>query len=875
MSTSLPVGVVTIVFTDVEGSTALWERLGDACRPVLKQHDEIVRAAVAGAGGTEVKHEGDGFMLAFERPSAAVAFAMQAQADLAAHQWPAEVGQLLVRMGMHAGEPIPTADPEGRPDYAGPVVNRAARIADAGHGGQVLLSSAAFNLVRTDLPEGASARSLGLHRLRGLEQPEEIYELTYPATPRETFPALRTLDQHPHNLPVQLTSFVGREEELSELLVMLGDATIRLVTLLGPGGVGKTRLALQAAAESVARFGDGVWLVELAEVRQAERVAEEIATTLGIAAGAPRGPASQVCEHLAGREALLVLDNFEQVAAAAPLVGDMLRAAPQAKCLVTSRTTLRIAGEKVFDVPPMPVPQAGAPPEQMARCDSVTLLSERAATHRAELPLTDENAAAVAELCARLEGIPLAIELAASRLRSMTVQEVLQRLTRRFEFLASRHLDLPPRQRALRAAIEWSYDLLSPELRSLLAQLSAFSGGFFMDAAEAICESPDIFEDVLDLCDNSLLSSTETAGRTRYYMLESIADFAATHLGDEEAAMIQERHAQHFLALALARANQASGPEEAAAFADLEADLDNLRAGMDWAESNGNDRMTAEYADALAPFLWRRGHWQEQLDRVQAGLAAAERLEPPDLPLLGRLLYNHAAAAQDRGDAEAAAQICERGLAIAQRSADVESQAMFSNLLALALRSRGQLEEAREHLEESLGLLRDIGHSRGEGMTLHNLGLLVQGAGDRQTAQQFYQQALPLRRQVGDERGAAETVNNLGVLAEQEGRLDEAGALYRDALGSYLRLQDALGIAVSTCNLGEIAEKTGDLTLAAELLAPAQKALSELGSVYADHAAQCLERVRAALPEAPSSQPLPWRQALLAAAERAVEEVSQ
>ncbi|MFQ6134156.1 MAG: tetratricopeptide repeat protein, partial [Armatimonadota bacterium] len=432
--------------------------------------------------------------------------------------------------------------------------------------------------------------------------------------------------------------------------------------------------------------------------------------------------------------------------------------------------------------------------------------------------------------------------------------------------------DRPPRQRALASAFEWSHDLLSPASRALLAQLSIFRGGFVMGAAEAICDGPRIFDGVLDLCDHSFLSSQETAGRTRYLMLESIRGFAAARLEPELSEPLRARHAHYFLSFAQERDAKASGPDEATAFAELTDELDNLRAGMGWAVSTCNDRMAAEYAAALATFLWRCGHWQEQLECVDMGLEAAQRLDPPDVRLLGRLLYCRGVTAHDRGENQSAIEAGERGLRVAAKAGDSEGEILFLNLLALAARRSEEPARSRRLLEKALPLSREIGHPRCQGMTLHNLGLLAQTSGDPATAERFYREALPLRSEAGDERGVAETLNNLGVLAEADERLAQAQTLYRDALKSYVRLRGTLEIAVAVCNLGEIAHKSGDLAGAVELLAAAATALSELGSVHAEHAAQAFEGARAELSQEISPAPLPWREALLTAAEKALAE---
>ena len=540
---------LTIVFTDVEQSSALWERLKGEFYAVVQRHDAIIRDCLERTGGTEVKSQGDGFMAVFGEAAAAVAFAERLQHALATESWPAAVGQLRVRVGMHTGQPLEARGPDGRPDYYGPVVNRAARVADAGHGGQVLLSAATATAVALALPPGTGLRSLGRHRLRGLDEPEEILQLTHVGAAAEQFPPLRTLDVRAHNLPVQLTSFVGRERELERLAELLQTTHPRLITIMGPGGVGKTRVALQAAADAIVAFADGVWFVDLSETTAAERVPQEIAAALRLHTD---DAAAEVERYLAQRQVLLVLDSAEQVEGLASLLSQLLRAAPGVKCLVTSRALLHMPGERVFELEALPLPEPGTRPEALLNYDSVALLIERARAMGATVEVTAQTAAPLAQICRELDGIPLALELAASRLRHFSPADLLQRLDQRFELLVSRHPDLPERQRTLRGVLEWSYELLPVNLRLLLARLSVFHGGMSPDAVAEVCGADDPWTELADLADQSLLRREETAGKARYTMLVNIREFAAGQLSAQERAALHPRHAEVFLRRATA-----------------------------------------------------------------------------------------------------------------------------------------------------------------------------------------------------------------------------------------------------------------------------------------------------------------------------------
>src|SRR6266540_1118108 len=526
--TELPTGTVTFLFTDIEGSTRLLQELGDRYTAILGEHAAIVRRAAAEGGGVQVSTEGDSFFLAFRSPVGAVRAAVAAQRGLATHDWSAGP-PVRVRMGLHTGEAVPGGD-----NYVGIDVNRAARIADAAHGGQVILSEATRGLVERSLPDGASLRDLGEHRLKDIAHPEHLHDLVIESLPSE-FPPPRTLDARPNNLPLQLTSFVGREEQIAEIRQLLGRT--RLLTLTGAGGTGKTRLALQVAAAILTEYRDGSFFVDLSSVTDPALVLSVTALALGVPEMAGRPILEAVRDHLHDKELLLVVDNFEQVAEAGPAIQELLTASPKLKVLVTSRVVLSLRGEQEYVVPPLEPPDPERLPDvlTLGRFEAVRLFTERALAVRPRFRLTEENAPAVAEITARLDGLPLAIELAATRTKVLTPQQILPRLQKRLSILTSGARTVPERQRTLRGAIAWSHDLLDDAERRLFARLSVFSGGWTLESSEAVCDPEglglDALEGLTSLVDKSLVRRTEPAeGDPRFSMLETIREFALEQL---------------------------------------------------------------------------------------------------------------------------------------------------------------------------------------------------------------------------------------------------------------------------------------------------------------------------------------------------------
>src|SRR5215218_4985898 len=522
---------LTFLFTDVEGSTFLWERNLKAMSEALVRHDEILRTAIEAYEGHVFKTVGDAFYAAFPRAPKALSAALDAQRALHHAEWE-ETGPLRVRMALHTG-----AAEERDGDYFGPSLNRVARLLSAGHGGQVLLSLATHELVRDELPEETGLRDLGERRLKDLSRPERVFQITSSSLPSE-FPPLRTLDSRRNNLPTQPTPLVGREREVAQVCERLRSPAVRLLTLTGPGGTGKTRLGLQAAAELIDEFEGGTFFVPLAPITNPALVAPTIARVLGLTETGDQTLEELLRDYLRDRQTLLLVDNFEQVLGAAPLVTELLSAAPNLKVLTTSRILLRLYGEYEFAVPPLEVPDPGRRQslEQVTQYEAVRLFIERARAAKADFAVTSDNAPEVAEICVRLDGLPLAIELAAARIKLLSPRAILDRLGDRLKLLTGGARNLPERQRTLRGAIEWSYDLLDAAERTLFTRAAVFSGGFTLEAMETVCDAGeelplDIFEGASSLLDKSLLRQEEgTEDEPRFVMLETIHEYARERL---------------------------------------------------------------------------------------------------------------------------------------------------------------------------------------------------------------------------------------------------------------------------------------------------------------------------------------------------------
>jgi len=767
--------VTTFLFTDIEGSTRLWEQEPERMRFALARHDALARKAVEDHGGLVVKTTGDGLHAAFGDPVDGVAATLDLQRALAD---PAATGgiPLPVRCGLHAGM-IERRDN----DFFGSAVNRAARIMSVAHGGEMLISHAVAELVRDRLPAGVSLRDLGSVRLRDLSGPERIWQVIAPGL-RHDFPALRSLEAAPNNLPQQLTTFVGREREIVEVRKLL--SATRLLTLCGMGGLGKTRLSLQVAADVVNGYPDGVWFVELASLGDGRLVPQAVASVLGVKEEAGRPVIEALVRYVKDRTLLLILDNCEHlVHACAELAVQLLQAGPSVKILASSRESLRVRGETTYPVPALavPDPEQKVPLDALLRYEAVGLFVDRAAGAQPQFRLTDRNAAAVTEICRRLDGIPLALELAAARLRSLSVENVAARLQDRFRLLGGGDRTALPRQQTLRALIDWSYDLLTEKERILFRRLAVFAGGWTLEAAEAVCAGGEIEEaEVLDLltqlADKSLVALESETGR--YRLLETVRQYAQERLVESgEEAATRARHLAFYVGLAEEARPELVGPQQGAWLARLDLERENLLSAHAWC---GRDERAGEMGlqlvTAMKQYFVRRG---------LLGLAHGVMTDTLAHP-----------GAQRRN---------------AERSRALLSVGQIGHAM-------GRYKEALAHLEESLAIAREIGDRQRAAAALQPLGLVLAGQGDLPGARKSFDEAIVLAQEIGNKREFAAALNNRGQLHRLEGDLEAAKPIYEQALAAVRELGDHEGVAIALLNLAMVGIGRGAVDSARTML---------------------------------------------------------
>jgi predicted ATPase/class 3 adenylate cyclase len=617
-------------FSDIEASTRMWEAHPAAMGAAVARHDAILRRCVEENGGTIVKTTGDGMMAVFEQPVAAALASVRVQQKLQDENW-VETGPLRIRIGVHLGD----AQQRGG-DYFGPAVNRTARVMSAGHGGQILLSSAVAEAVSGRLPSEMQLRDLGQHRLKDLAEPLRLFQVVAPGL-AETFPPLSTLDQRPNNLPTQVSVFLGRDAELRDLRTLIDDET-RLITLIGPGGMGKTRLALQAAADQLDRFDDGLFFVDLTAERDPNGVFSAIVRAIGLERVGEALPLDALKAGLAGKHMLLLLDNFEQVIVAAPGLAELLGACAGITALVTSREALHVRGEQLFTVPALslPAPSGAAAPsvESALQSAAVRLFVERAVEVRPDFAITNDNVAAIASICRRVDGLPLAIELAAARLKLFSPAELDERLERRLDLLRGGARDLPDRQRTLRGTIEWSYELLSPDERLLFESLAIFAGARLEDVERVTAtiralSEVDVVDGMQSLVDKSLLRSVDGVGGKRWFsMLETIREYASERLNDrpELAEEVRRRHAEHFADLARDIRPALAGPERSLLLDELSQQRNLREAWRYWLQANDVARLY-DLLDTLWVLYDARG-WYRGVVELADDLLSALSLKP-------------------------------------------------------------------------------------------------------------------------------------------------------------------------------------------------------------------------------------------------------
>jgi predicted ATPase/class 3 adenylate cyclase len=800
-----PSGVVTLLFTDIEGSTSLWESHPTEMKLALARHDELVRSVVEDADGYVFKTVGDAFCVAFAHANDAVQAAVSVQRAIARERWP-DAAALRVRMAVHAGE---CAERNG--DYFGSTVNRVARLEATAHGGQVVLSELATALLGDHLPDGVRLRDMGEHRLKDLTAPEHVFQLEIDGLPAE-FPPLRSLANPAlrNNLPRYASSFVGRTTELTEVQNLVADR--RLVTLVGAGGCGKTRLAVQVAAELLDGSGDGVWLVELAALTDGAVVAATVASALGILPEADRPVIDTVASALRSRSLLIVLDNCEHVINHAAELADMLLTeCPEVALLATSREPLRIAGEQLYRVASLDTPADGSPVDVIVSADAVQLFTERARSQQPDFGVDDTNAPLVGAICRQLDGIPLAIELAAARLPSLSLVDIAQRLHERFRLLTTGTRTALPRQQTLRALIDWSYDLLDDNEQLALCRLSVFAGGCTIDAAEAVVGDGDRIErvDVLDLVsaltDKSLLGNEPAPHGTRYTMLETVRQYAEEHLlarGEQEPIETARRHRDYYLALAEQASPQLSGADQAEWFETLDADHFNLRAALTFTRDDPDDiEELVRFVVALGPF-WELGNAVEGLWYASALLDRT--VEHPRTDRWAAALNSIAGLHGALGQNLAARPLLDEALAIAETGHDYELINRVLHSQGFVACQLGQLDAARACFDRSLTHAREHGDERGELLAIKGLADLLAEQGDDSSGT-YYEEALAIARTMNDLGAIARIRNNQMIDEFDRGNLDAAEQLASEALNLSNKLHLSGLAAGITANLGEIA----------------------------------------------------------------------
>lgn len=851
----VPTGTVTFLFSDIEGSTQRWEAHREAMDAAVRRHDAHVRAAIEGYDGYVFKTVGDAFCAAFARVSQAVAASVAAQRALDNEDF-SSVDGVRVRMALHTGEAV-----EREGDYFGPAVNRVARLMAIGHGEQVLISAITRDLAADGLPAGVTLADLGLHRLRDLTQPEHVWQLDI-AGRRTEFPPLRSLDAHPNNLPIARTSFVGRQRDVAEVKDLLAHA--RLLTLVGSGGVGKTRLAIAVGAETIDRFPDGVWFADLAPIGDPELVASVVARALGMSQQQGQRVDETIPAWLRRKKLLLIADNCEHVLEPVAALADaILATAPDVAILATSRQGLDLDGESVYRLSSLAVPaDAGA----LAAGDAidygaVALFVDRAKAADARFALTDQSAPIVAEICRRLDGIALAVELAAARVKMLSLPTLAQRLDERFKLLTGASRNALPRQKTLTALIDWSYDLLAPPEQTLFARLGIFAGGFGLDAATAVCggdglEGTDVFELLASLTDKSLVVADTSGERERYRLLESTAAYALEKLvARGESDRLARNHAGYFRERAEAAYEQVPTVATIAWLASVEPELDNFRAALEWALTRENDAVLGGKIVGALWKLWLNAglgaegrYWLElALPRVDQALHPA---------IVARLALALGTLTYGKGKYDAARQ----AIPLCEAVGDLRGAAQAHRLCGFALYQMGRLDEASDAIAHALNALRELGDTRNVPYCLDLLASIACRKGDPSTGLELFAQALAGVKALGDDVQTAWILSHMAELEFARGNaqqslqlIDEAldltssgkspamrsawygnGAAYRIALGDLAgaRASAQQGLHLGGQQGGELAPWTlQHLALLAALAGDSRRAATLLGYV--------------------------------------------
>jgi len=838
----LPGGTVTFLFTDIEGSTKLLKRLRDLYSTLLDEHREILRGVFAKWNGHEVDSRGEEFFVAFPRATDAVAAAVSAQRALAAHTWPEEV-DVRVRIGLHTGEPWVANE-----GYVGIDVHRAARIANIGHGGQVLLSETTAALVMDELPEGVSLLDLGRHRLKDVRRTERIRQLVIEGLSDE-FPPLKSLEALPpstpgvkrrHNLPAELTPFIGRDTELVEIGDLLRDPSIRLLTLVGVGGMGKTRLSLHAAAELVEEFPDGVWLVEFANLRDPELVPQHTAAVLGVSAMEAeegRDVVDILTSYLRDKKLLMLLDNCEHlIEACAGLAEHLLRECPNVQLFATSRENLGIPGEKSFIVPSMEVPPETSLPQELETYEATRFFVDRAVASFPMFQPTSDNSASIANICRRLDGIPLAIELAAARVKILAPDQIADLLQDRFRLLTGGPRTALERHQTLRATMDWSFGLLTEPEQFLLTRLSVFAGGWTLEDVEGLIQDDlgartDVLDLLSNLVDKSLVIVDHKHGLARYGMLETVRQFSAELLAASgDADEFRRRHANLFIKLAEEADPKLRGADQLEWLEILEDEHENLRAALGWSIASDEANDAARLVGALGWFWFIRGYWEEAWKWLTMSL---DMVMDPEPRLRAKALYRAGGLEVIRGNLAGPSELVKEALDICTENGDEEGMAWCLNLLGqVTTFDKQDLDQGSSNLKKSIELFQSLDDEWGVAWSTRYLGQIAEIEEDIDRSVALQKEALQRFEDLGDVWNVAHSLFLYGGTLRDQGNYPEAKKFYLESYSKCELVKDDVMAAHALQGLGMVAFEMKHYREADENLRDSLEVMQRIGDEY-------------------------------------------
>jgi predicted ATPase/class 3 adenylate cyclase len=808
--TALPEGDVTFLFTDIQGSTQMLARLKGLYGEVLGMHRAILRRAFDEHGGHEVDTQGDSFLVAFGKPDDAIAAAVGAQRGLFEQEWPQDE-QVLVRMGIHSGRPLVVDD-----HYVGLDLHFAARVMGAAHGGQIVVTRNTYTQALKSLDSDMSFKNLGRHRFKDIESAEQIFQVLAPGLP-DVFPPLKSA-RPPTNIPRHAGELIGRTEALKQVRRLLEEEKARVLTLTGPGGTGKTRLAAAAAIEVSETFVDGAFFVDLTSAQDVHQVEATIASSLQVPLVDGSPPIEQLAEFIGDKQLLLVLDNFEHVLEAARVVSDLSRKCRDLCVLTTSRSPLGLSGEREYQVGPLDLPR-NETLESVLDSEAGRLFIERAQAVKASFEPTQENAAAITQVCRLLDGLPLAIELAAARTKLFSPEKLLSRLDDRLKLLSGTSADTPERHQTLRATIEWSYNLLNEEEKRFFSRMSVFSGGASIEAIEALFLDDDVLELLTAMVNHSLVRQADDDDReARFTMLQTIRDYAAGLFAQDPARSdVRDRHALYFLNLA--------ENSEAADMEDITPELDNLRASLEWLieaesfESHRDRNQALRLSIALGSYWYRHGLAAEGFEWLSKAIEISP-LSPVELR--ARALRLLGVMKESQRELDTAAEFFEQALALFKEAGDRAGEAACLNSLGVTARSRNDPDEADRHFKAALEIRRSIGDEVGVSASLSNLAIVALDRKDARQSIPLLEEALTIDKKRGDEWGVACGFLNLGVAKMDLQGADESRPLIQESLKGFTRCGDPDGTAEAIESLGGIAAMEREPVRCVRLLAAAQ-----------------------------------------------------